>query len=118
MATFIRYIIPGAFVNDEQVVHCPAGEPAGTFALNNAPPGAVAFQVGKRNETQVNPTWFDGVTWFKGEVVTPEEAIAEVKARGWDHSILEFNCKANGYTQLVKLPNGAFQPFGASDTML
>lgn len=118
MATFIRYFSPGFMFYEHSVIHCPKGESASEYALAHAPESAHGFQLGKRTEDQVEPTWFDGVTWFKGEAVSAEEAIAEVKAAGQDASILEFNCKANGYTRLLKAPGGQYAPLGAGDTVL
>lgn len=118
MATFIKYILPGSFFMDEHVVHCPKGEQASAYAVANAPAGAFAFMIGKRNEDQVNPTWYDGTTYIKGEVLGVEAAVALGKSQGLDMSILEGNCRANGYKRLVKLPSGQYLPFGASDTML
>lgn len=118
MATFIRFLSPGALLMNESIVHCPAGMPAGEFALANMPPLAYGYQVGKRNESDVEPKWFDGTVFVKGEVLDAEEAIRRAKADGIDTDVLSWNCSANGYKQLIRLPEGQYIPFHAGDTRL
>lgn len=120
MATFIKFLSPGALFMNESVVHCPAGVPASEFARDNLPPIAYGYRIGKRGESDVEPKWFDGTVFVKGEVVSAEEAVSRAKAEGnmFAADVLAANCEFNGYKRVVILPGGQHVPFHDSDTRL
>ena len=123
VVTYVRYLLPGAFVPEETVRTVNSRDPRA--AARRASPDAYAFEFFDRataaaevggHQVQMNSRALNesGTYYIDGETLT----ATGVAALPGDHRILLANMRSNGWEHVVRCRAGNFQPFRAGDEIV
>jgi len=121
--TYVRYLLPGAFVPEEEVREISERDPQ--KAAREAPGSAFAFSFYDRLSASVDhegrQVTLRGQTINRSGVyyIDAEElSAADVAALPGDHSILLDNMRCNRWETILRCRTGNFQPKESGDSVV
>lgn len=123
IVTYVTYMIPGAFVANEDVREVTSRDPYA--AARRAPSGTFAFRFhervivhaevdGETVTTRSRGRNYSGTWYLDGEVLSAKQ----VAALPGDHQALLDNMRSNRWDRVVQTRNGWMRPFGESDAVI